>query len=52
MNNIYYNNDLFDNKLIFNRALQFEDYIENKNREGNDLTFDLIVNLDQLIIPT
>ena len=29
-----------------------EDYIENKNTEGNDLTFDLIVNLDQLIIPT
>ena len=52
MNNIYYNNDLFDKKLIFNRALQLEDYIENKNTEGKDLTFDLIVNLDQLIIPT
>ena len=52
MNNIYYKNDLFDTKLIFNRRIQLEDFLENKIREGNDLTFDIIDNLDQLIIPT
>ena len=50
-NNIYYNNDLFDTKYIFTKKNQIEDFINNKIPEENDVTFDLIDNLDQLIVP-
>ena len=52
MNNIYYNNDIFDTKLIFTRSIQLEGFIDNINREGKELTFEKIENIDQLIIPT
>ena len=51
MNNIYYFNDLFNTKLIFDKISQIEDYIDNKFQEESDLTFDIIDNLEQLIIP-
>ena len=50
-NNIYYNNDLFDTKYIFTKKNQIEDFINNKIPEEDDVTFDLIDNLDQLIVP-
>ena len=52
LNNMYYNNDLFDTKLIFTKAIQIEDFIDNIIREGKDLSFDILDNLCQLIIPT
>jgi len=51
MNNIYYFNDLFNTKMIFDKISQIEDYIDNKFQEESDLTFDIIDNLEQLIIP-
>ena len=51
MNNIYYFNDLFKTKMIFDKISQIEDYIDNKFQEESDLTFDIIDNLEQLIIP-
>ena len=51
MNNIYYNNYLLDNKLIFNDPYEILNFINNKKIEENDLTFDIIDNIDQLIIP-
>ena len=54
MNNIYYCNDIFDTKLIFNEPSKIVDFINNKNQEGiegTDLTFDIINNLEQLIVP-
>ena len=51
MNNIYYNNYLLDNKLIFNDPNEILNFINNKKKEENDLTFDIIDNVDQLIIP-
>ena len=51
MNNIYYNNDLFNTKLIFTNTFQIEDFINGKIEEESDLTFDIIDNLEQLIIP-
>ena len=51
MNNIYYNNYLLDNKLIFNDPYEILNFINNKKIEENDLTFDIIDNFDQLIIP-
>ena len=51
MNNIYYINDLFDKKFIFTNHFELEEFINGKIKEENDLTFDIIDNLDQLIIP-
>ena len=54
MNNIYYFNDIFDTKLIFDEPSKIVDFINNKNQEGieeTDLTFDIINNLEQLIVP-
>ena len=50
-NNIYYNNDLFDTKFIFTGKSEIEDFIDNKIKDKDDFTFDLIDNLDQLIVP-
>jgi len=52
MNNLYYNNDLFDTKLIFSDPAQIEQFINNEIQEENDLTFDIIENFEQLIIPS
>ena len=53
INNLYYNNDLFDPKLIFTNQIQLECFLSNEiSSEGKDLSFDLIDNLEQLIIPT
>ena len=51
MNNIYYDNDLFDKKLLFVNPLDIEKFINNEIPEENDLTFDIIDNNEQLIIP-
>ena len=51
MNNIYYNNKFLDKKLIFTHPSEIEDFINNKQKEDNDLTFDIIDNIAQLIIP-
>ena len=52
MNNLYYNNNkLFDIKLIFTKESQISNYIDGIIEERYDLTFDIIENLDQLIIP-
>ena len=51
MNNTYYNNDLFDTRLIFTNPSMIEDYIDDIMPEESDLTFDIIDNLDQLIVP-
>lgn len=51
MNNIYYNNDLLDTKLIFNSPYEIEEFMNGKIEEEYDLTFDIIDNLDQSIIP-
>ena len=52
MNNIYYNNDLFNTKMILTNHEQMKDYIENNFQlEPKELTFDLIEDLEQLIIP-
>ena len=51
MNNIYYDNDLFDKRYIFTSFSQIEDFINDNFQEENDLSFDIIDNLDQLIIP-
>ena len=51
MNNLYYNNNLFNSRYIFTSQTQIGDFIDNKIQEENDLTFDIIDNLDQLIIP-
>ena len=51
-NNIYYNNYLFNTKFIYNKASEIEDLINNKTEtEEEDLSFDLIENNEQLIIP-
>ena len=53
MNNIYYNNDIFDTKLIFTKLSQIEDFFNNeKEPEGKHLSFETIDYLEQLIIPT
>lgn len=54
MNNIYYRNDIFDTKLIFTKEFQIGNYIDTIDKDPepkNDLTFDIIDNLDQLIVP-
>ena len=52
MNNIYYNNDLFDAKMIITRPKEINDFIENNFViEQQELTFDIIEDLEQLIIP-
>ena len=51
MNNIYYNQTLFDTRYIFYKESQVKDFIDGKQKEESDLTFDLIDNLDQLILP-
>ena len=51
MNNLYYNNKLLDTNLIFTQEKQVENYIDGITEEGNDLTFDIMENLEQLIIP-
>ena len=52
MNNIYYNNDLFDTRMILTKHEQVKDFIEKIfELEQKELTFDLIEDLEQLIIP-
>ena len=51
MNNLYYNNDLFDTRLIFTNQIQLEDFINHSKIKGKELTFEKIDNIDQLIIP-
>ena len=51
MNNLYYNNYLFNSRYIFTSQAQIGEFIDNKIQEENDLTFDIIDNLNQLIIP-
>jgi len=51
MNNIYYDNDLFDKKLIFSNPRDIYNFIQNKIQEESELTFDIIDNNEQLIIP-
>ena len=54
MNNIYYDNeyDLFDRKLIFVNPTEIMNFINNnKIAEEYELTFDIIDNKEQLIIP-
>ena len=51
MNNIYYSKDFFDPKLIFTNTRDIEDFINNTIKEDEDLTFDIIDNYEQLIIP-
>ena len=51
MNNIYYNNDIFDTRYIFTKSLEIEDFIENKIQKEKEITFDLIDNEELLIIP-
>ena len=51
MNNIYYDNDLFDKKLIFAQPLEIKNFINNIFEEENELTFEIVDNNEQLIIP-
>ena len=52
MNNMYYNNDLFDPRLIFTNPSEILDFINGNNiQEENDFTFDIIECAEQLIIP-
>ena len=52
MNNIYNsNNDLFDTQYIFSTPKQIEKFMTGDIPEDNDITFDIINYLDQLIIP-
>ena len=51
MNNIYYDNDLFDKRYIYTSFSQIKDFINDNIQEESDLSFDIIDNLDQLIIP-
>ena len=52
MNNMYYNNDLFNPKLIFTNPSDILDFINGNNIQSeNDLTFDIIECAEQLIIP-
>ena len=51
MNNLYYNNDLFDTSLIFSNFEKIRNFIKDGIKEENDLTFDLIDKLEQLIAP-
>ena len=37
--------------MIFTQEIQVKKYIDDITEEGNDLTFDIIDNLEQLIIP-
>ena len=52
MNNIYYNNYIFDKKLIFTKLIEVKDFIFDRTQKENELTFDLIDNLEQLIMPS
>ena len=38
--------------MIFTQEIQVKKYIDDITEEGNDLTFDIIDNLEQLIIPS
>ena len=51
MNDMYYNNDLFDPRLIFTNPLDILNFIKDKTQEENDLTFDIIESPEQIIIP-
>ena len=51
MNNTYYNNDLFDSRLIFTNAGRILDYLNDTRIEEYDLTFDIIETLEQLVVP-
>ena len=37
--------------MIFKQEIQVKNYFDGITEEGNDLTFDIIDNLEQLIIP-
>ena len=52
MNNIYYNNNLFDTRFIFTKTSEIEDFIKNNIKEETYVSFDLIDDEEQLIIPT
>ena len=51
LNNIYYNDDLFDQRLIFNEEEELEDYLKKECINTKDLSFELIYDSKQLIIP-
>lgn len=51
MNNIYNNNDIFNTKFIFTLQSQIENFINNNIEQEDDLTFDIIDYLEQLIVP-
>ena len=51
MNNIYNNNDIFNTKFIFTIQSQIENFINNNIEQEDDLTFDIIDYLEQLIVP-
>ena len=51
MNNIYNNNDIFNTKFIFTIQSQIENFINNYIEQEDDLTFDIIDYLEQLIVP-
>jgi len=48
---LYYNNDLFDNNLIFNEVQSLKNYINGIIIEEEELTFESVENYEQLIIP-
>ena len=51
MHNMYYNNDLFDSRLIFTNPSDILDYFKDNIQEESGLTFDIIEYPEQLIIP-
>ena len=52
MNNIYYNQYFFDSQYIINLPQDIKNIIDDKIEDKEELTFDLIENYEQLIIPT
>ena len=53
INNIYNDNDLLSKELIFNSFWELKDYLnEEKEKKMDDLTFDEVEDLRELIIPS
>ena len=51
LNNIYYNDDLFDQRLIFDKEDELEEYLKKECINTKELSFELIYDSKQLIIP-
>ena len=52
LNNLYYNNELLNPKLITNEKTDLKDFVGNCHTyEEKDVTFEIIDNYGQLIIP-